>query len=65
MTMINVQDINGRCHLLNTEAISRVTEAGASSQWHGVRTIIRMIDGSIIESRSTINEIGAQLESGE
>lgn len=61
MTIINVQDINGRCHMVNTDAIARVTEAGASSQWHGVKTIIKFIDGSVIEARSTMNEISSQL----
>ena len=57
MSIINVQDINGRCHMVNTDAITRVSEAGASSQWHGVKTIIRLIDGSVIEARSTMNDL--------
>lgn len=42
-------------------AVARVIEAGASSQWHGVRSIVKTFDGDTIECRETVHEIIAAL----
>lgn len=59
--MIEVTDRNGRAHLLNPNGIIRIEEAGASSQWHGIRSHIKTTDGAIIESQQTLQEVRSLL----
>ena len=59
--MIKLTDYNGRDHYLAPEAIARVTEAGVSSQWHGIRSIVRTFDGQTLEVRDTPEEIAGQV----
>lgn len=59
--MIKLTDYNGRDHYLAPAAIARVTEAGVSSQWHGIRSIVRMFDGETVEVRETPDEIARQV----
>ncbi len=63
--MIRVIDIDGGAHYLNPAAIASITEAGASSQWYGVKSIVRLFDGRVVESRETAAEIDAALHKGE
>lgn len=60
--MIEVTDRNGRVHLLNPDGIVRVEEAGASSQWHGIRSHIKTTDGAVIECQQTIQELRSRLQ---
>ena len=60
--MIEVIDSNGRKHLLNPDGIIRVSEAGASCQWHGIRSHIVMMHGATIECRNSVHELQALLQ---
>lgn len=55
--MIEVSDINGRRHLLSVQDIARIIEASASSQWHGIRAIVRTADGAVIEVRDDFDDL--------
>lgn len=48
--MIEIRTPSGRREYLHPDAIARITVAAASSQWHGIRSIIRTFDGDVIES---------------
>jgi hypothetical protein len=59
--MIKITDINGRSHFLSPNDIARITEAGVSSQWHGIRAIVKTMNGCTIEASETAVEIAAKL----
>lgn len=59
--MIEITGIGGHRHLFAPSAIASVSEAGASSQWHGIRSHVRTFDGRVIEAQETIDEIAARL----
>ena len=48
-------------HLLHPDAIATITEAGASSQWHGTRAFIKLFDGTKLEVSETIDHINKLL----
>ena len=39
----------GRQYFVSAENIARVIEAGASSQWHGVKSLVKCFDGETLE----------------
>lgn len=45
-----------------TNAIASVETPSASSQWHGIASIVRMFDGRVIESTDRPEVIVAQVE---
>lgn len=55
--MIEVIDSNGRKHLLNPDGIVRVSEAGTSCQWHGIRSYIVTMHGLTIECQQSVQEV--------
>jgi hypothetical protein len=55
--MIKLTGINGNNHYLAPPAIASVQEAGVSSQWHGVRAIVRTFDGLTLEVREDAAEV--------
>lgn len=59
--MIRLTDFNGQSHFLATQNIARITEAGASGQWHGIRAYVRTTDGMTIEARNTADEIATMI----
>ncbi|PKI24866.1 MULTISPECIES: hypothetical protein [Pseudomonas] len=59
--MITLTDINRRQHYLATTAIARVQEAGTSSQWHGVCSIVHTFDGQVLEVRERAVDIARQV----
>ncbi|TXI02816.1 hypothetical protein ACJ70E_15925 [Pseudomonas plecoglossicida] len=59
--MIQLTGINRNAIYLAPAAIAGVTEAGASSQWHGVCAIVRTFDGQVLEVRERADEIARQL----
>ena len=61
--MIEVTDSNGRKHLLNPDAIVRVSEAETSSQWHGIRSYIETMHGRTIECQQSVQEVRKLLQS--
>lgn len=48
-------------HYIAPQAIARVTEAGTSSQWHGIRSYVRTFDGAVLECSETAHEINAAI----
>jgi len=60
--MIEVTDRNGLKHLLNPDGIVRVSEAGASSQWHGIRSYIETMHGATIECQQSVQEVRKLLQ---
>lgn len=47
--MIELRDPNGARHIVSAAAIARIVEAGPSSQWHGIRSVVHLFDGKVIE----------------
>ncbi len=48
-------------HYVASNNIARVTEASTSSQWHGIRAIVRLFDGDVLECSETADYIHAAL----
>lgn len=44
-------------HWVSPKAIARITEAGASSQWHGIRSYVKLFDGQTLEVSETADQI--------
>ena len=44
-------------HHVNPKAIARITEARPSSQWHGIRAIVKLFDGEILEVEETAGAV--------
>lgn len=59
--MIQLSNSEGQSVLLHPDAIAQVTEAGASSQWHGIRAYIKTFDGRTLEVRDSVTEIRSKL----
>lgn len=62
--MIGVTNIDGRKIFLSANAIASITEASDSSQWHGVRAVIKLFDGRTIECQESAKDI-AKFVSGD
>ena len=60
--MITLHDHQGRKLLLHRDAIARVVETGASSQWHGIKAIVTAFDGRQHEVGNTVHEIEQLME---
>ena len=52
-------------HYLALKTIARVTETGVSSQWHGIRSIVKTFDGQTLECSETAHEINAAIARAE
>ena len=48
--MIRIFDANSHEIFLAAEAIASITQAGTSSQWHGIRSFVKTFDGRTIEA---------------
>ena len=59
--MIRLTERDGQAHYLAPQNIARVTEAGVSSRWHGIRAYVRTYDGVTIEACEEAGHIAAQL----
>lgn len=59
--MIKITDYKGRTHYVAPSAIAKISEAVASSQWHGIRCIVKCFDNSIIEAGDTADQIAEGL----
>lgn len=62
--MLTLFDASGQRLLLHKDAVAQVTEAGPSSQWHGIRAFIKTFDGRTLEVRESITEIADMLRLG-
>lgn len=47
--MFKITDSNGQDVYLTSAHVARIDEAGSSSQWHGIRSFVRLVDGAVIE----------------
>lgn len=59
--MIKLTDTNGATVYLAPAAIASIQEAGASSQWHGIRAYVRTFDHRTYEVQQTAAEINAAM----
>lgn len=48
-------------HYVAPANIARITEAGVSSQWHGIRSFVRLFDGAVLECSGAAADIAAQV----
>lgn len=48
-------------HYVAPNNIARITEAGTSSQWHGIRSIVKLFDGKVLECSEVASDIAKQL----
>ncbi|WP_449432336.1 hypothetical protein [Pseudomonas putida] len=60
--MIQLTGINRNAIHLAPAAIASVTEAGASSQWHGICAIVRTFDSQVLEVRERADDIVRQIK---
>lgn len=60
--MIQLTGINRNAIHLAPTAVASVTEAGASSQWHGICAIVRTFDGQVLEVRERADYIVRQIK---
>lgn len=49
-------------HHVQPQAIARITETGPSSQWHGIRAIVKLFDGDILEVEETADSVRALVD---
>lgn len=49
-------------HYVSPKNIARVTEAGVSSQWHGIRSIVRTLDGAVLECSEPAAQINDMVQ---
>lgn len=50
-------------HYVSPANIARITEAGVSSQWHGIRSFVRLFDGAVLECSEVASDISKQVAS--
>lgn len=60
--MIRLHDIDGRIVWLARESIETITEAGPSSQWHGIRSIVRTVNGRTIEASESVDVVMSMMQ---
>lgn len=49
-------------HYVSAQNIARITEADTSSQWHGIRSVVRLHDGGLLECGETADAIYKAVE---
>lgn len=59
--MITLTGTHGNKHYLAPAAIAAVTEACASSQWHGIRAIVRTFDKQVLEVKESAVDVVRQI----
>lgn len=59
--MLKLNNYDGKIILISPAAIAQVTEAGTSSQWHGIRSIVHTFDKRVLEVQQSYNEIQSML----
>lgn len=60
--MIALNETCGRKHHVAIAEIASYAEAGNSSQWHGIRSIVFLRDRRVLEVRETTEQITAMIE---
>lgn len=61
--MFKITDTSGLAHYVAAENVARVTEASTSSRWHGIRSIVRLFDGAVIECIQDAHDVAQWVES--
>lgn len=59
--MIELTDLSGQRVAVAENAVLTAQEASPSSAWHGIRSIVHLTDGRVIEVREPLNTIIAAL----
>lgn len=59
--MIRVTTPDGRAQLLHPDAVASISEAGPSSQWHGIRAYIHLFNDRTLEVQETLQQVEAQI----
>lgn len=62
--VIRLTDLDGRSHYLAPNATAQVSEAGASSQWHGINCYVKTFDGKTIECQESAREVARMMQQG-
>lgn len=65
MNLIQIEAHDGHRQYVSAGAIARIVQAGASSQWHGIRSLVHLFDGGVIESRNTADELALTLHAAQ
>lgn len=55
--MMDLRLHNGRRVVVNPSSVTSVVEASQSSQWHGIFTILRTVDGQVLELTNRYEEV--------
>lgn len=55
--MIKPTDMNGLDVYMAARNVASVNEAGQSSQWYGIRSIVRTFDGAVIECQQEARHV--------
>lgn len=55
--MLKLHDSDGRVHYVASGAIAHIEETAASSQWHGIRSLVYLSDGTRIECSQKADEV--------
>ena len=59
--MIKLTTPTGTTRYVAPTAIASIAEAGAGSQWHGIKSYVKLFDGTVIECRETAEEIAKEV----
>lgn len=57
--MLKITNTNGLTTYVPIQLVESITEAGTSSQWHGIRSIIKTTKGNTYECRETAESMQA------
>lgn len=60
--MLKLTDINGTTRYVAAENVARIDQAGASSQWHGIKSFVRTYDGCVIECQQDADAVARMVE---
>jgi len=60
--VIKITDFEMRCHYVAADAVAHISTAGTSSQWHGIRSIVKLFDGTVIEARDEAGQLAAAVD---
>jgi uncharacterized protein YlzI (FlbEa/FlbD family) len=55
--MIKLTGIDGQRHYVAVQNVARITEAGTSSQWHGIKSYVKLYDGTTLECRESADQV--------
>lgn len=62
--MIRLTLSGGAAVWLAPSAVAEIVEAGASSQWHGIKAVVRTFDRRILEVQERASDIAARVATG-